>query len=264
MGPETKRRALQGFVLALGAPAGWLCLRVIDGHQILGELQQHTGLYLYLLAPTAIVFAGFGALLGIREERLAAANAQLSADALTDALTGVRNLRYFNVRLDEEQAVCERDGTDLSLLMVDLDHFKLVNDRYGHPEGDRLLRAVGLAISSVIRAGETAARVGGEEFALLLPGADGREALAAAERVRASVAAVQLHPSHGGTIHVTVSVGCASSADLGTWDAASLYWAADEAMYAAKAQGRDQAVRAGMTGVTALSSVGVSSGYRGA
>ena len=138
MGPETKRRALQGFLLALGAPAGWLCLRVIDGHQVLGELQQHTGLYFYLLLPTAIVFAAFGALLGLHEERLATANAQLSADALTDALTGLRNLRYFNARLDEEQAVRERDGTELSLLMVDLDHFKLVNDRYGHPEGDRL------------------------------------------------------------------------------------------------------------------------------
>ncbi|MGI8774503.1 MAG: GGDEF domain-containing protein [Actinomycetota bacterium] len=239
------RRSLQGIFLAMGAPLGWLSLRMLDGHTLSGELTARPSLYLYLLLPTAIVFSAFGAVLGLHEERLRRANLRLNDDALTDELTTMKNLRYFRARLDEEYAVSQREQSWLALLMIDLDHFKQVNDRYGHPEGDRLLRAVGVAISSVVRHGETAARVGGEEFALLLPGASGEEAVAAAERVRSAVAAVQLHLSHGLLITITVSVGCASTSDLGDIEPAELYRAADEALYEAKRLGRDRGARAG-------------------
>lgn len=238
------RRALQGFVLALGAPLGWLVLRVIGGHPVAYELSQQSEFYLYLLVPTVVVFASFGAVLGIHEEQLRRANLRLSNDALTDELTGLKNLRYFRARLDEEHAISLREESWLALLMIDLDRFKKVNDRYGHPEGDRLLRAVGRAIASVTRHGETAARVGGEEFALLLPNASGEDAFGASERVRSAVAAVQLHPSHGGPLTITVSVGCASTGDLGDLKPSELYAAADEALYAAKKQGRDRTFRA--------------------
>lgn len=239
------RRAIQGICLALGAPMGWLGLRMLDGRTLAEELAGQPMLYLYLLVPTAVVFAAFGAVLGVHEDRLQRANVLLSDDALTDELTRLKNLRYFRARLDEEHAVSQREESALALLMIDLDHFKRVNDHHGHPEGDRLLRAVGRAIASVARQGETAARIGGEEFALLLPGASGQDAFAAAERVRGAVAAVQLHPSHGGPITITVSVGCASTGDLGVVAPAELYGAADEALYKAKRLGRDRTVRAG-------------------
>lgn len=238
------RRALQGLLLAAGAPLGWLVLRVLSGATVGDELSSSPELYLYLAIPTAVVFASFGAVLGHQEERLAKANARLSDDALTDELTGLKNLRYFRARLEEEWAISRRDDSHIALLVIDLDRFKRVNDRYGHPEGDRLLRSVALAISSVIRQGETAARVGGEEFAVLLPGASNEEALAAAERVRSAVAAVQLHPSSGGAITITVSVGCASTSGLGPLTPSELYAAADGALYEAKRAGRDRAVSA--------------------
>lgn len=169
---------------------------------------------------------------------------RLGDDALTDELTGLKNLRYFRARLEEEHAASLREGNPLALLLVDLDFFKRVNDRHGHPEGDRLLKCVAGAIASVVRQGETAARVGGEEFALLLPGATGQEALAAADRVRAAVAAVRLHPSHGGLVTITVSVGCASTGELGELGIGQLYGAADGALYEAKRQGRDRTVSA--------------------
>lgn len=250
------RRTLQGLLLALGAPLGWLGLRLTGGHSIADELSGHGGLYLYLLLPTLVVFAAFGAVLGHHEDELERANKKLSEDALTDELTGLKNLRYFRARLEEEHAASKRNESGLSLLMIDLDDFKNVNDRYGHQEGDRLLGAVALAITSIMRGGETAARVGGEEFAVLLPGASGEEAFVAAERIRGAVAAVQLHPSSGAPITITVSVGAAASEDLGSGGTRELYAAADAALYVAKNQGRNQTVRGGVR----RSLVGIDSG----
>lgn len=243
MGVRT-RRAWQGLALSLGAPLGWLTLRFLAGNGIWSEIADHPALYLYLLIPTAVVFVGFGAVLGRHEEQLVATNRLLTEDVLTDPLTGLKNLRYFRARLEEECAISARDGSDVGLLMIDLDHFKMVNDRYGHPDGDRLLRAVGRAIDSVVRAGETAARVGGEEFGLLLPGASGEDGAAAAERVRTAIDAVRVSAPQGDAIAVTASVGHASTADLGPVDAEGLYRAADAGLYQAKEQGRDRAVRA--------------------
>lgn len=241
------KRAWQGLALSLGAPLGWLALRSVAGHGIRSEFVEESALYLYLLVATAIVFVGFGNVLGWQEERLLEANRRLSDAVLTDPLTGLKNLRYFRARLEEECAISRRDGSGMALLMIDLDHFKRVNDRYGHPEGDRLLRAVGRAIDSVVRAGETAARVGGEEFGLLLPGASGEDGAAAAERVRAAIDAVRVPRSQGDSISITASVGHAATSDLGYLDPDGLYRAADAALYQAKEQGRDRAVRAFLT-----------------
>lgn len=240
------RRTVQGLMLALGAPLGWLGLRLIGGHSAVDELSGHVGLYLYLLLPTLVVFAVFGAVLGHHEDELERANKKLSEDALTDDLTGLKNLRYFRARLEEEHAASKRNGLALSLLMIDLDHFKNVNDRHGHQQGDRVLRAVARAVTSTMRGGETVARVGGEEFAVLLPGASGEDAFVAAERIRSGVAAVQLYLPIGVPLTITASVGTAATEDLGSGGTRELYAAADAALYVAKSRGRNQTVRGGI------------------
>lgn len=240
------RRALQGAAVAIGAPVGWLGLRVANGAGLWGELSGHAGLYLYLLFPTLVAFASFGVVLGRHEVRLATVVSELRDTSLTDELTGLKNRRYFRARLEEELAVSLRTSAPLAVAVMDLDRFKTVNDTFGHPEGDRVLKAVASAILSVVRRGESAARVGGEEFALLLPGADGGQAVAASERMRSAVARIRLHPNEGGNpIRVAASVGCASTEDVGLVEADELYSAADAALYSAKRAGRDRTVRAG-------------------
>ncbi|MEA2303535.1 MAG: hypothetical protein QOH43_815 [Solirubrobacteraceae bacterium] len=163
--------------------------------------------------------------------------AQLAAE---DPLTGLLNLRSFHERMAEEVARTHRTERPLSLVLLDLDHFKQVNDSLGHPVGDEVLVEVADRLRGVTRAGEHLARVGGEEFAWLLPEADAAGALAAANRAREAVRATPLPPS--GTL--TVSAGVCALSDAGG-DPRELYRLADTALYRAKAAGRDRAVAFG-------------------
>ena len=149
--------------------------------------------------------------------------------ALTDPLTGLGNHRHFQERLQRDLDLAEARATPVSLCLVDLDGFKAVNDRHGHPAGDRLLEQVG----SRLRQGGEAFRLGGDEFALLLPGRTETEALAVAESVLERVAS--LEPSHGET--VTISAGVATYPQHGV-DRSELVRAADNALYWAKDQGK--------------------------
>jgi diguanylate cyclase (GGDEF)-like protein/PAS domain S-box-containing protein len=154
--------------------------------------------------------------------------------AATDDLTGLLNHRAFRARLDDEVARARRHDRPLSLIAIDLDHFKSVNDEHGHPVGDRVLTAVARRLGESVREGEVLARVGGEEFAWLLPETDVGGARAAAERVRASVARAPL-PEVG---RLTISAGVCELEGIGT--AAELIRRADAALYAAKEGGRDR------------------------
>ncbi len=232
-------RAAQGACLAVGAPLGWLAIRLAAGVSPAVELAEHPGLYAYLFFASVAAFAAFGALLGSQEEQLLEANRRLDELSLTDALTGLRNVRYFRARLQEELADAARTGRPLSLLIVDLDHFKSVNDRFGHPAGDRLLEAIAAGMRSVARQGETVARLGGEEFGFLLPDTGEEGARAAAERVRGAVASSR-GGLNGRTAAVTASVGIAVAPGPANPD--MLYRAADRALYEAKRLGRDRAV----------------------
>lgn len=232
-------RIAQGLVLALGAPAGWLAIRLLSGGSLKGELESSLLLYVYLLVPTAIAFSGFGALIGMHEDCLEDANRRLEELSLTDPLTGLKNVRYFRLRLEEEHAAAKRKGAPLAIAVIDLDRFKEVNDLHGHQAGDDLLAACAGAILSVVRKGETAARVGGEEFALLLPGNDGEAASQAGERVRRAIGRTAISTA-GGTARVTASVGVASSAEMGPMGPQQLYGAADTALYRAKREGRNR------------------------
>jgi diguanylate cyclase (GGDEF)-like protein len=150
----------------------------------------------------------------------------------TDGLTGLSNRRSFEQALEREIARAGRTGEQLALVLLDIDHFKELNDRHGHQMGDRVLRATGAALASASRDFDTPARYGGEEFVVLLPGCGTGEAVAAAERLRAAMASV-----HGDT-RITASAGVATL-PANAADAAGLVRAADQALYESKRRGRN-------------------------
>lgn len=171
--------------------------------------------------------------------RLEAANAALRTLAATDALTGASNRRDFMQRIGAEWARARREGTPLSLLALDLDHFKRINDAHGHATGDLVLKTVVEATRSILRPADVIGRTGGEEFMILLPRDDSESARAVAERVRTTVAGLRMHTDDGRPLTTTVSIGIASFGDDGdTPDA--VFRAADDRLYRAKRGGRDR------------------------
>lgn len=236
MEPDRRtKRMLQGLTLALGAPLGWLFLQWWGGRNPSLALAAEPWLYGYMLVGTSLAFGTFGWMLGRHEE-------DLERISITDSLTGLKNQRYFRARLDEEFESARRHSRPLSLLTMDLDFFKRVNDTHGHPMGDRLLAEVARAFAGQVRKGETLARVGGEEFSILLPGITLKKARQVGERIRQDVKKIRLATRRGEEVTVTVSLGlaCASPGKAGS--AESLVARADKALYKAKAQGRDRLV----------------------
>ena len=155
----------------------------------------------------------------------------------TDPLTGVANRRVFFERLEAELARSRRHGTPLSLLMVDVDHFKTINDRHGHQVGDVVLADIARGLREALRTADVVARYGGEEFAIILPESGTDEATRAAERVRAAMVALRF-PSAAEPVRVTVSVGVAC---MQTGEASDeLVYRADAALLEAKRSGRDR------------------------
>jgi diguanylate cyclase (GGDEF)-like protein len=152
-----------------------------------------------------------------------------------DELTGLFNRRYFDERLNEEMSLCTQHGHPLSLLMIDLDHFKMFNDIYGHRAGDDLLRQAAGLIASSIRGNDQAFRYGGDEFAVILPHTDINPAGPVAERVRQQIE----HHMQSGSISVTASIGFASCPANGV-TAGDLVTMADAALYHAKYHGRNR------------------------
>jgi two-component system, cell cycle response regulator len=159
--------------------------------------------------------------------------------ATIDGLTGVYNRREFNRRLTVEIERSRREGHPVSLLMVDIDHFKKLNDTYGHQSGDDALRHFSALIKKEVRPGDLAARYGGEEFAVILPHADRKDVFAVAERLRILIAAQNIEIQNDRKIKVTASLGCATfPVDAETED--SLMAQADAALYKAKQGGRNR------------------------
>ncbi len=173
--------------------------------------------------------------------RVAEVNGQLEQMLRTDVLTGVANRRAFDTTISAEWRRARREQTPLSLVMIDIDLFKGFNDRYGHPAGDACLRRVAQAIAGQLqRPADLAARLGGEEFVLLLPNTEEAGAIQVAERVRASVAAMGLVHAGSAAGHVTVSMGVATSRPFDWSDETqALVDTADRALYRAKASGRN-------------------------
>ena len=196
--------------------------------------------------PLARAFNAMAAQLSQRERELVATNDRLTVMASIDMLSGLANRRGFQSRLDFEWMRAQQYNSELSLLMIDVDHFKLYNDTYGHPEGDACLSRIGETLAGI--AADTmgfAGRYGGEEFCLLLPNTDAIKALEIGEMVRAAVA--DLGVPHATCSHrtVTVSVGVAATLPSDTQRPGDLIEAADAALYAAKHRGRNTVVEHG-------------------
>lgn len=161
----------------------------------------------------------------------------------TDELTGLPNRRAFYEALERERRRAHREETDLSVVVIDIDRFKNVNDTHGHATGDRTLRAIAKVLRMQTRATDVAGRVGGEEFALVLPATSRAGAAELAEKLRREMAAVSIDLFDGRTLKVTASFGIASAPGLALTEFGSvtaLMGSADAALYQAKRSGRDR------------------------
>jgi two-component system cell cycle response regulator len=174
------------------------------------------------------------------EARLSDARDQLEVLAMQDSLTGLLNRRAIMEHAQAELQRAQRDGAPLSFIMLDVDHFKSVNDRYGHLVGDQVLRMIAGTLTSNKRGYDWAGRWGGEEFLLVIPGTTAGDAVAIAERLRAGVAAATLPLANGEILQVYISIGVTnvSACVGGALDA--LLQQADLALYRAKREGRNR------------------------
>jgi two-component system, cell cycle response regulator len=232
--------ALTAGVLSSGAPAGLLGIRLarrddeVSLQKLRREIAADGAAYAYVGGATALIFAMFGYILG----RHADALAELSE---TDALTGLLNARGFARRMRAEIKRSKRYREPLSLLFLDLDGLKDINDRYGHRAGSEALRQVAEVIRAELRESDAGARWGGDEFTILAPNTATSAAVLFAERIRARIA------DHVADWPLTASIGIASlDSREGSEppDSAALMRAADDAMYEAKRRGKNSVVAA--------------------
>lgn len=213
--------AIAGNLLALGAYAGLLYAR-------------DTPFATHLLLSSIAMLASLGLLIFVVRTRNSRIAGELSSDAYTDVLTRAPNRRSFEQRLELELERADRQGTPLSLVICDLDHFKRVNDEHGHDAGDVMLRRAAETIERTTRTVDLAARIGGEEFGLVLPDAAPEDAVTVAERVRHAIA--DEFDREGPAMTISCGIASASGADA---DRGLLFSAADRALYGAKRAGRN-------------------------
>ena len=224
--------AAAGVVLSLGEPIGLLFVREIYGlRPIPTELLLERVTYIYVSVTSAILLGVLAYLIGRQADRL-------EALAETDALTGLANRRALRRRLTDDLRRARRYGSPVSLLLLDVDGLKGINDARGHAAGDRVIRRVADAITATLREADLGARWGGDEFAILMPDTSGYAARRSAERL-----AGHLRWRRGTDADpVSVSVGIATfdpAHDMRV-DAEELAHRADNAMYSAKRAGRDR------------------------
>jgi diguanylate cyclase (GGDEF)-like protein len=207
---------------------------------LIGASEHDSELLYYYALPLSMVAAAVLIALGVadrlREQRLALSDAERRAQ--TDALTGVLNRRSLIERLEAAGVRARARGLPIAVLFIDLDHFKLINDSYGHRAGDACLRAIIGPIQAELRQSDVIGRYGGEEFVVMLSSADAAAARPIAERIRSRVEDVVVD-GFGAPIRMTCSIGLAASDTEGLWGEL-LIARADEAVYAAKHSGRNQ------------------------
>jgi diguanylate cyclase (GGDEF)-like protein len=245
--------ARSGSYEALGAVDGLrrlIAYETIEGYPLVVVVSQTRQA---VLAPwwtfTGVVAGGLGlalALLGTASVYAFRSTAQteilqaeLERQAQTDSLTGLANHRQFMALAEKELSRLVRYGGSVSVLMMDIDHFKRINDTYGHRTGDLVLQRLAELCTVQLRDNDSIGRLGGEEFAVVLPRADGDHALEVAERLRQTIADTGVALEHGLPLHFTVSIGVATIEGPGT-NIDTLLRQADHALYEAKAAGRNR------------------------
>ena len=235
---QSLKYCLLGSVASLGAPGGLMVARLRQHHvtkvrfdQCVEELRGDRMGFLYVAISTLIVFATYGAALGRQIDRSRAVSDN-------DPLTELPNIRKFRDRLQLEIERAKRSGECLSLLFIDLDRLKSINDAHGHPAGDSALRHIARCITRSLRASDLGARLGGDEFGVLAPRTTQQEGVALAHRL----ADLVRNTASRGTMPVTVSIGVATAypqvSTPTTVELDALFARADAALYTSKRAGR--------------------------
>ncbi len=205
----------------------------VNGHRVNGSAPLADGDKIQIGRTTILKFTYHDAL----DENF---HEQMYESALRDGLTKLFNKRYFNDRLDGELRFALRHGSALAVLMIDVDHFKRINDTRGHVSGDAVLAEVAARIQNAVRNEDVVARFGGEEFVIISRATRRAEALLLGERLRRTIAARPIIVEDGAPVSVTVSVGVASYPEVEVKAPEDLIEAADKALYRAKTGGRDR------------------------
>jgi two-component system cell cycle response regulator len=221
-----------GIVLSLAEPIGLLFVREIHSvRPIPTELLLERATYVYVSVTSAILLGALGYLIGRQADRL-------EALAETDVLTGLANRRALRRRLTDDLHRARRYGSPVSLLLLDVDGLKRINDERGHAAGDRVIRRVADAITATLREADLGARWGGDEFAMLMPDTPGDAARHSAERLAAHLR--WRTGDHAEPVTVSVGIATFDPAEALRVDAEELAHRAYEAMYSAKRAGRDR------------------------
>lgn len=230
---------LVGVLMALAAPVGWLVLSALAAGVApswsfgVERVEADPMVFGYLLGSALLVFLPLGWLLGKKED-------ELRTSSVTDALTGLANRRLLTERTLLELKRASRENKPFTIMLLDLDGLKRINDERGHEAGDRALRAVALSLMNTCRATDTAGRFGGDEFLVLAPATTSGEAYGLARRIRKNLRAICSAAED--FPEVRVSIGIAEVPPGLACAAADLQAAADAALYEAKAAGKDRAV----------------------
>lgn len=230
------QRATQGFLLGICAPLGWCGISHFFRLTVTDPLYE-VALYLYITVGSVLAMVSFALRISKGEERYAKMS-------LLDPLTELYNSRYLLTRADQEFALFNRTGQNMALIMADIDHFKYVNDQYGHSIGDIVLQQVATVMRNTARKVDVVARVGGEEFTVLLPDSTTKGAMVLAERIRERIASTPILLPDGRSINVKISLGVSSTEEFVPDVFNELYESADNALYRAKRDGRNRVVKA--------------------
>ncbi|MGU7772029.1 diguanylate cyclase [Burkholderia sp. MR1-5-21] len=224
---------------AFAAGANDYLVKLPDRIELVARIRYHSRSYVNLLQRDEAYRA-----LRQSQQQLLEANLELRRLTHSDGLTGLSNRRYLDEYLNAEWRRSARDRTELSLLMIDVDNFKLYNDTYGHVSGDDVLKRIAATVESCLgRPGDLAARFGGEEFAVVLPGTSPGGVRLLAEKIRIAIEALRLEHVHSSTGHyVTISIGGAGVVPAAGAPMTSLIEAADRALYRAKHEGKNRVV----------------------
>jgi len=226
----TSRDRKQDLVEGIEAGADDYLIKPFDAHELMAHL--HAG----------------KRILDVQQELISARDA-LRVQATHDPLTGLWNHAAIFDILRRELERAQRQRTSLGVVMADLDHFKQINDTYGHPAGDAVLREATRRLQSAVRTYDSIGRYGGEEFLVVVPGADEASALQQAERLRASISKAPIEVDQSSAIPLTISLGVTAPAEPEASNLESLLRAADLALYEAKRKGRNRVEMASAEGV---------------